>query len=186
MDILLLNHVRQLRRKAVYNKAHIIVYIEANMSYISANRVATLFRDNGVENMYFVSQDPTPKNGHMREGVWTGDIEKEVFTTRIQTLLADNQLHFAETFISHRPEKEIKNLMITQLEKFRLDITPPKDLIHGKARRGYSGKSPGEKDDVVMALEICAGQMMQTRYSSSYLRAAEMGGWHDELDELNS
>ena len=121
------------------------------MSWVSADRLACILGDDKYKPVHFECSD---RNGAHKAGVWTDGKNKEQMVHLLNQSLAEHSLVFARTIIGAEPERD-RVALIKQMEMYRKDVKEPFDLVRGKTRVSYSGKSPGVKDDLAMTLQIC-------------------------------
>lgn len=164
-------HIQNLRNVPQFAEAFIFVYIEANMSWLSADMVARILMQ--FDRVVVAQKDPSPQN---RFGVWTGPSEKENYASGLQRVLVDDLLCFADVMIGANQEKDVKELM-DQLAVYRKEIKAPTDLMHGSHKIAYGAKSHGRKDDLALALQICLYWMSLTRIDPEFLQLAAQHGW---------
>lgn len=142
-------HLAKLQQHERYRKAHKLIFIEANMSYIGADQVAGWCRE--FEPVIIESRDPSPRG---RVGVWTGPYEKESYAWKLRDQMEDDTVYFASDLVGEHVKRD-KATFIAQLQKFRMERQEPKDLTFGKFKYAYTGKTGnGEKDDLAMAYMI--------------------------------
>jgi hypothetical protein len=163
----LTTHVRSLRQKKSYADAWIYVYIEANMSWLSADLVAGILQT--FHKVKVVSMDASK---HQRYGVWTGNNEKENYAATIQKLLRDHTLFFAKDLIGENLVRDLESLY-RQLRVFRKETRAPADAAFGKWVTVWTGKSPNQKDDLCMALQIWGYWMNVKRSEQDFVEWAQ-------------
>jgi hypothetical protein len=169
---MVVGHLKSLRAVKAYQGAHIYLFIEANMSWLSADFVAGYTRQHD-DNLSVVSADASK---HHRPGVWTGPTEKENYTAALISLLQDNRLYFAKNTTSERLAEHQLDLK-RQLTVFRKEIKAPVDQVFGRFTVAFSGKAPGKKDDLVLALQICLYWMGRQRGNTDFLAYAKSRHW---------
>jgi hypothetical protein len=148
---MILRHLRQLRSNEIYRKAHFLIFIEANMSYISADCVANWCRRPEFGPVTIEARDNSPRG---RVGVWTGPWEKESYSMMLREIIESGRLFMAHEFICSNFEEHLKTLLL-QFSAFRMERQEPMDAAFGKYRWAFTGKtSGGTKDDMVLALMI--------------------------------
>lgn len=144
-------HVAKLRSLACFRSAVFYIYIESNMSWVGADRLACILQDDIYQPVHIECSD---RSGKHKSGVWTDGPNKEQMVHLLNQSLAENSLVFARAITGSAPERDRIEL-IKQLEMYRKDVKEPLDLVRGTTRISYSGKSPGVKDDLAMTLQIC-------------------------------
>jgi len=139
-------HYKSLHDHPRYGRCHVRVFVEANMSFIDSDRIANQLRDPKFGSVEVVKFDPNKKN---RYGIWTNGDSKNVYCSEIQR--AAGTLLIADEFVAHPREREgnIEELW-KQLKEFRLEVKTTGDKISVER----TGKGPGMKDDIFMALGI--------------------------------
>lgn len=141
-------HFTALRNNPAYTKAAIIVYTEANMSYITADRIATEFNTAEFQPIFFESRDNKKKG---RVGIWTSSDAKEQMHEAMKRALVSNSLFYAKQFISI-DEKKQKAQFEQEVANFRLERDAPA-VPWGITKTFYSGKAMG-KDDLCVTVQI--------------------------------
>lgn len=169
---MLTDHIEAIQRHNKYQYAQIFVYIEANMSYLSADAVRD--RLSVYPRVTCVREDANVKLD--RVGVWTGKYEKENYAYNLQRLLQDNQLFFAIDLIGRHPAMDVAALF-DQLAVFRREVKERPDLVFTKLHAEWTGKSHGRKDDLALALQICLYWLMRQRCKPEFRDIAKEYGW---------
>ena len=126
---------------------HII--IEANMSYISADEVASWCHR--LPRVMIESQDPANRQ---RRGVWTGPYEKESYAYSLREKVKDLNIGFCTQMIGEPADiQKNKAMLIEQMRNFRMDRQEPNDPTFGKYKYAFTGKTKGgSKDDYVLTV----------------------------------
>lgn len=151
------DHVRRIRADPRYNNALFVVFIEANMSWISADG---LWKK--MLSFIPITVERADSSGQGRPGVITTDESKEVYARLLTLQLQERRLFLAEDIISAHnaptgSPSDVAKLLKTledQLSNFRKVKSVPKESAFGKVKETITGKSHGRKDDLVMALGI--------------------------------
>ncbi len=172
---MILDHIAAIRAQTMYRNALIYLYIEANMSWITADYVAGLTRRDG--NIVVASHDSSK---YQRYGVVTGAAEKENYAATLIRLLMDNLLYLAERIIGAQVKEDVANLL-NQFGLFRREVRAPVDVAHGKWIFSWTGKSPGKKDDLILALMICIYWMERQLQTDEHREwARQFGGVNED------
>ena len=167
-------HLTQLRRDPRYEAALMVIFIEANMSYIGADRLAgiiastPLFAPSSVE-----SKDP---RDHGRVGVWTGPTEKKSMAEYLRLVIEEDTLCVADRLVGHKTDRDFDELM-HQLACYRRHIVEPREPGIGTWKETFTGKGPGKKDDLAMTLQLALWWGERTRTSYSFQQKALRNGW---------
>lgn len=159
IDSMVRRHFLRIRDTPKYARCHVKVYIEANLSFVEARRVHDLIRfDPRMGDIDVVRFDPDCKD---RVGVWTTKDRKEAYVINIRTHI--HQMRRAAPFLSLDAAGCWK-LLCDQLRVFRKEVDAPASgsTTALTYKVGYTGKSPGRKDDLVMALGIVLYHMIRT------------------------
>lgn len=142
------SHFTKLRDNPAYQKALIVVYIEANMSFITADEIATEFQKPIFEPIIFERRDDKKKG---RVGIWTGPSTKEQMHSQMKEALTSNSLFYARSFISS-DEKKQKEQFEKEVGNFRLEKEA--SLVPWRiVKIFYTGKSSG-KDDLCITVQM--------------------------------
>lgn len=92
IDQMLIDFVFSLRRHRRYQGAAFVVAIEGNMSYIEADRIASIVQKGQVQPVVVLAEDGQKKG---RYGVHTGHMEKSAYIEVIQALMVRGGLYWA-------------------------------------------------------------------------------------------
>lgn len=146
-------HFMRIRAQPCFARSHIRLFIEANLSFISAFDVVASLQDfNQYGSIEAVRFDPMGKN---RFGIWTTAESKELYCREMQRSI--EQLHLYRHFarVAQDAERTLPELY-SQLGEFRIEIRVPNEEQPGTLfyKRVFTGKGPGKKDDMFMALGI--------------------------------
>jgi len=151
---------------SIYRGCLVRIFIEANMSFIDAKRIANQLDVLQYQPVDIVSED---KSKLHRVGVWTTTDKKEAFAEELQRCVPHMQ--FAREFICDTDEKVVKQELFGQLLRFRKEVVQvnnPDHTLHLKVV--YTGKGPNQKDDLVLALSIGVYHMMRSIYRDPEFR----------------
>ncbi len=163
------------RSYRTYRDAHIFLFIEANMSFISADMLATFLQNPRFGSVEAVSLDPKNKN---RYGVWTGETEKERYADSMERALANGQLCYSSEMTGNAVTlPQNKMALEQQLGWFRREVLEPKNPAFGKNKVVFTGKSAGKKDDMVLALQIALYHLEKLKMTQRFIEMARMNGW---------
>ena len=154
---MIMDHYLALLESPVYARSLIRVYIEANMSHLSADHVATMLKSDPRLRGLDICRDYDRKG---RVGITTTNESKRRIAMELRR--AAPTMQRAETFISTsaefgRPVTQHWSALLDQLGWFRETILAPNNPDQNTAvcnRVTYGGKSAGKKDDLVMAAGI--------------------------------
>lgn len=160
----------RIRQDPRYAFAVIFVYIEANLSWVTANDMARLCMQQRFYPTIVKSYDTTKAQ---RYGVWTGESEKEMYSNEMKRALGDGAIAYADDFISQ--DVNVKSEVRSQLEVYRRNVK----FVEGseKARVTYTGKSSGRRDDLAIVLQMLLYWSRYNRSSREYLQTAAENGW---------
>ena len=152
-----------------YRTAWPHAFIENQMSYIEAGRIASLVQQPRFQPSAVECRDP---KGMGRPGVPTGKNEKTLYCDRLYQALVTERLHFAPELICphtsrHRVGPDVdalKNKFRDQLNNFRREVEAPANPDTGVYKVHLTGKCGGQKDDLVMAMGMLLywAQLKQT------------------------
>lgn len=156
-------HITNLRKVPIYQQAIIYVYIEGNLNWLSADEVGGIIR-NHDDKVELISRDPTNAG---RIGVYTGETEKKNYADILLNVLQKNQLVFADCLTGQNIQRDCM-MLEKQMRMFREEIHTPADLAFGKFKYTYSGKTPTEKDDLILTSQIALFQSHLTRIDPQF------------------
>jgi hypothetical protein len=161
---MILGHYLALLKKERYKHCIIRVFIEANMSFIDADRIAVDLQAMDSRRIDVVRFDPECKE-NPRYGVWTNANSKQAQAEELVRCVPDMAFVEPHLAVSRDWEGNITELL-TQLKKYRKVIDQPKtqtgaSSLHYKAF--YTGKGgAGSCDDYVSACGIALQWMYHT------------------------
>lgn len=147
---LIYGHLANLRKIPQFRQAMILVYIEANMSWIEADRVKHVCLQPELQPLHVISHD---KEG--RTGVLTTAQNKEAYVfTALDLMRTDRLSYVADHQFTTQAESQadIKEALTIQLRGFKRKREESKRPEFTPARVAMSGKSAHCKDDILMAL----------------------------------
>lgn len=128
-----------------------VIFIEAQMSWVQSNRYGVYIKRRFPGNTIIPSSD---KTGQHNMGVTTSETTKLSGTQLLQDLLWNDRIHFADDFVSTRPDQE-KIDLIREIRRYSWNPRVPKDPALTEWKWTLSGKGPGTKDDRVTSLHQC-------------------------------
>jgi hypothetical protein len=178
---MMINHYIKIKNSPQYKTATVRIYIEANMSFITANQMAIDIKSHPAlrgQDIQIVKFDP---NGLGRYGVWTSPASKEQWMAELTRNISVMRTVEAKNFItSRRPATLLEDVSQVHLDQFceqlkqmRVIVTAPPEG-HGSSqlfpRRSITGKSAGKKDDRVASACIALVHMMHDCFSNPALR----------------
>lgn len=161
--------MKALRKDPRYKNAMIYVHIEANLSYLTANKTKDMVDKSEFYPVYCTQFNPSKD---ATTGVWSGEVEKAMYVQAMQYALSDGSLEYAADFITN--DETIKGEAKNQLESYRRDV---KLLPNGKQSVSYSGKGSNKKDDVCIVMQMLLYWGRYTRDTHEYIQAAQTNGW---------
>lgn len=158
-------HLEQL--KAKFPCAVIFFYVEANMSWITADRFSDAAKQVSID----IRVESRDRKGLGRPGVETTDVEKRLYTDAIAESLSSEALVYAKDFISDETVRT-QSKFEEQLNLFRRIVKAPAEdsVAFTKPKISFSGLGA---DDTIMAVGIMLLNSRLTRQSPEYLREAE-------------
>ena len=166
-------HIRALKQHKIYGQAMLVIFIEANMSYISADWIADCIRQE-TANIWVESRDPTSRN---RVGVWTLNFEKEAYAWTLRSILENDNLYFADQMIGEHLQKD-KDQLESQFRQFRMERREPADPGFDKFCYAYTGKtSGGSKDDLLLGLMIATYWDKRKREEADFIEMCQSRGF---------
>lgn len=170
-------HVVFLRKFPEYKDATIFLYVEANMSWITADRICEMFaRDHERYGMVVpVSEGNGPGNGSAF-GVWTGPGEKESYATGLRYTMSDGALSYAEHMSCTNPTGT-KQILEEQMSRLRQEVKTPVDPAFQSFKIAFTGKAHNVRDDLCMSLQIALHGLRKQRASKRFIGWATQHGF---------
>jgi hypothetical protein len=173
IEEMVVSHLQTLEAMPQCKGAYKHIIIEANMSYISADLVATWCRRKQFTNMIIDSKDSTDRG---RVGVWTGAYEKEAYSYMLRDQIKEMNLFFSSYLFGKEIEKAKREFM-SQLRTFRLERQDPSDPSFGKYKYSFTGKTKGgNKDDMVLAVMMAIYWGTRKRENPQFITWAKQYG----------
>ncbi len=99
IDAMIDNFVMNLRQDRRYEGALFVIFIEANMSWITTHETASMLKHPRYGRTHIVSKDPSNKG---RPGIWTGEISHNKianFNTTVATEINCVQFYSKQSFV---------------------------------------------------------------------------------------
>ena len=171
---MLQNHVLALRKIHEYRDAIIFLYIESNMSFLSADGVCEMFISDAER---FGPMIPVSdrKQDDGRYGVWSGQFEKEAYAIGLMYAMSDGTIDYAE-HIACSNLIPTKALLEDQMRALRRETKQATDSAYNPVKVVFTGKSHNTRDDLVMALQIALHNMRKQIRSDKFLHWAKSQG----------
>jgi hypothetical protein len=170
---MIIKHLRKLRSIAQYANAVMFVYIEANLSWVTANTLAGVAQAGEFYPCIVKKYDPKNKG---RFGVWTQEAEKEKMCHETKHVMADGALYYAEHFFSETAPLTIQQEIKAQLEVYRRNIRLSDS---GKVTIEYTGKSTNRKDDLAIVIQLLLYWSRYNRESTEYQQEKQSNSWRE-------
>lgn len=167
-------HYLDIRQHSKYAHCHVRVEIEANMSFIDADRITKWLSEPQFGSIQVVSRDP---RGLGRPGHWTTEHTKRCWVEELKKFVELYTFCDSSYWIGRKREENQAELL-QQLAHFREEIIAPAN-DEGKAlfyKRALTGKSPGRKDDIVCALGMGLYYMYKSQSDPLFLQMCERDG----------
>jgi hypothetical protein len=171
-------HLLGIRQHTVYKTAVIILIVESNSSWLTSDYLARLCQQAQFQPVVIESVDPKNLD---RPGIITTKESKEINAAFVAELLENDKIHIAEDLVATNPNADLAELF-TQLYRFRREFKESKD-IHGERKETLTGKialggrQGFAKDDLCMALQICAKSIDRIQRDQSYRKMARKSGF---------
>lgn len=157
-------HFTNLRNHPKLRNSIYVVFIEANMSYLDADRIANeLERKKQYRPIVIPSYDTTQKR---RKGVWTDNPAKIAYADALSRALTSQQLACELNIIGQHAQEDIE-MLIDQMKNYRRFIKSDPTKPFSTEAVTYSGKQVGKRDDLVMSL------MMALHWSFKWMQSDE-------------
>lgn len=172
---MILGHFANIERFPEYNNAYCFVYIESNMSYITADLYQNIIRERGASNLHveFVDRDPHNRG---RAGVRTEDTTKEAMVLDLRRELSNGGIQLARSFVSSN-EPVVLDKLQRQLKAFRKVPRSTHNPDAGVISFRYSGKGTGQPDDLAFILMSTAYYSRSQVFTEHYQKMARLNGW---------
>jgi hypothetical protein len=179
VNSMIYSHIKAIRQHSMYSNSVIVVFIEANMSWLETDRVALICQRPELQPVY-IEQTETAR-GISKPGVITTEATKVGYVYNTRQLLQGSHLTFATAYIINEDQDACtKEALLTQLRAFRKCTKGPRDIDFGRSKVSYSGKAYNKKDDLAMCLMMAIYFSFATRRSHTFNAIAERNGWVTE------
>jgi hypothetical protein len=176
IDNMIDTHYSRLLKHERYKQCIIRVYIEANMSFIDADRVAKRLT---ILPIFQGRIEVVRFDDHGRYGIWTSKDKKECYAMQLQISIPRARFVNDKEFLS-QDEGGHKKEVFKQLKAFRKEVEEPKNGSSSTAlfyKCSYTGKSTGEKDDWAMVYGILLHHMWRdVSQNEAFLQKCERAG----------
>lgn len=164
-------HYLNLRQR--YPRAVILVFIEANSSFIDADRihkqlaVADKF---GIDMIRVQRYDPKGKNN--RFGIWTTQDTKDAYVDQIRRFYGGMRFVESNAWITNDSDEMINiQKFYEQCKNFHREIEEPaKQGTQDFYKSFWTGKGQGKRDDLIMALGIALYYMDKKQTEPEFLK----------------
>jgi len=156
----------------MFQSSHIFIYIESNMSFITADWISHKCRAREFQPVHVESKD---KSDLHRPGVWTGANEKHLYAEHLKVLLNNDSLDVYRHLCGAHAKKDFATLL-EQMKVYRKEIKPAETPFQAP-KVTHGGKSEGKKDDLVMTLQMVHYWATLNRKSERYRLMAHNYGW---------
>lgn len=163
VEQLVVDHLSRLRRYEPCRGALIVLYVEANMSWIEVDRVRLLAERAVLQPCFIASHNSKPG----KLGVITDESNKAAYVDTLRHLLADDRLSHARHTQSEDPEACIYALH-DQLRRFRRHYVAPREPETQRGRAYMTGKGANRKDDLLLALMMAVYYSLHTRHDPHF------------------
>jgi hypothetical protein len=165
------NHIHKLKSQKEYEHAYIYVFIESNLSHLSADMVGEMLLKQFTK-VVVVSEDSSPDK---RYGVLTTNPVKKNMADGLLRVMIDPLLCFATNVISEDLARNRKNL-VDQLGVYRKEVELPKTAF-GRIKETYTGKSPGRQDDLAIVTQMATYWGACQRMKPDFIAFGKLSGW---------
>lgn len=108
--------------------------------------------------------------------MWTGEVEKAVYINTLLDFMRPGRVHWAQHFVSERPAAVQKELS-QQLCFYRRERREGADPAWQAGKSVLSGKAPGLRDDLMMALQMALYWGLVTLDDPRFQRKRSIEGW---------
>lgn len=149
---LLHRHIVKVRQIRGLESAMAVIAVESNFGNEALHHEAAL-RGMGLINICMLRECRDGK-----PGILTTNTSKRTMAVYLNNYLTSNRVFFHRNFVTASSGRKmnaakIREAIINQLLAYNRVVVPPNN-IYGRAKEIYSGKGGGDKDDVVIALQI--------------------------------
>jgi hypothetical protein len=166
------NFWRDLRKQKRYKDSLVYVYVEVGASWFEPQRLYKRFLDKQHHYGRIEFEMYKEKDGRATPGfIMTPEMKErlvDVTLSRIKNeqLRLCRHLAGADSVLAQNRAE-----LLVQLKEYRCELKPALDSSFGHEKRTFTGKSPGQKDDLCMALQMALYYMYKTQYDAEVARA---------------
>lgn len=173
---MIITHFLKLRANPKTARSLIVLFIEANMSYVEANRLRELLLQPRFAPVQVISRDSTKQD---RAGIITTEESKRQMADDLEKTMKAERLVYWRDFVTQlSTQQEAKAEIETQLLAYRRDARPSKDPARTRPIITYSGKNGGNtRDDQCMALQIALNEGRKMRESHEFIDMCRAKHW---------
>lgn len=176
IDNMIVQHLFTLRKHPTYANALFVVFVEANMSNVQANRVRKLVT---MPTLGPIVVPGYNSKGEQCPGVYTTNTNKEAYIYALLNLLQEKQFIVAKDFVSVTSVtslEDVKMDLAGQMRYFRRVEKPNKNPEFIVNKVVMTGKSNHRKDDLLMALMFSVYFRTMVRAQNRYQSQLELSG----------
>ena len=176
IDNMIVQHIYTLRKHPTYRDALFVVFVEANMSNVQANRVRKLVSMSELGPIIVPGYN---SKGEECPGVYTTSTNKEAYIFALLNLLQEKQLSVAKDFVSVTSVASLDDIKMDlsgQMRYFRRIEKQNKNPEFIANKVVMTGKSSHHKDDLLMALMFSIYFRTMIRAQHRYQSQLESSG----------
>jgi hypothetical protein len=166
-------HIQRLRRHPLYKESYIVMIVESNMSWLTADRLALIAAK-------FPPYTIVTTDSDHHVGVYTDNISKIRYQVYTNKFLVEKKLGLVDEhqMIGLNVKKDLP-ILKKQLEQFEIKYKRPPDNSEGfvLGRITTSGKSQGKQDDAVMCLQINLYWQVVKHLDTRFKHTCQMRGY---------
>lgn len=153
IDNLVRGHFAGLRRHPCLQESMIIVYVEANMSWLIPSNIKNIVTT-GVFGHVIMETSNIKSTDENLPGVLTTNANKRLYAEILQSCIIEDSLSFSSHCSKHAQFHSNKRKLMDQLRNYRREIKEPNDMAFGQFRESYTGKAKGQKDDMCLCIQL--------------------------------
>jgi len=181
---MIMHQISSIRRHPRYRHSVVYVIVESNMTYIGADAIRHFLEETcprthaiNVQPLVVVKDFDTTDKG--RVGVFTGDLEKELYASKLTEVMEEGRLLLSDEFIKPHSEDtpQVLAALYEQLSNYMLEIKTPHDRVFGEAKRKFTGKVGGAFDDLAMLAQMLNFWGKKTMETDGFRKNCVQNGW---------
>jgi hypothetical protein len=147
-------HILRLRDEHGGNNVKIVIGMESNLGYLTAEVEQYLKRcDDVCSNLHFIYESPSKNKKKLNVGIWTRNETKNAMYNIAERYLSQGAIKFDANLL--KPQRVLNPDELTHTQEFMRQMMQyeMREVVdcHGNTKTFLHGKRDGRKDDLISA-----------------------------------